>query len=185
MHGGARTVRMGSHVGVRILACMHTRRAACAELGRLLIYEAMRDFLPTVEQQLTTPLGVAADCTLVDPSRPIKVAPHPKGGARRQTGLRARLAGGRGYGNGRRSPQLGPPPPPGGLADLSLPACLRPRPPPALPQVVPVLRAGLVLLEQAAQVIPIQQTYHVGYVRDPTTLKVGGCRGGGGRQGAG
>lgn len=86
-----------------------TFRAACAELGRLLIYEAMRDFLPTVEQQLTTPLGVAADCTLVDPSRPIKV--------------------------------------------------------------VPILRAGLVLLEQSAQVIPIQQTYHVGYVRDPTTLK--------------
>ena len=44
--------------------------------------------------------------------------------------------------------------------------------PPCL-QIVPVLRAGLVLLEQAQQVIPVSETYHVGYARDEETLKVG------------
>ncbi|GIL74414.1 hypothetical protein Vretimale_2057 [Volvox reticuliferus] len=84
-------------------------RSACAELGRLLIYEAVREFLPTMEQQVQTPLGEVADATLVDPSRPIKI--------------------------------------------------------------IPILRAGLVLLEQAGQVVPFQETYHVGYVRDPATLQ--------------
>ncbi|KAG2498650.1 hypothetical protein HYH03_003396 [Edaphochlamys debaryana] len=84
-------------------------RSACAELGRLLIYEAVRDFLPTIEQQVQTPLGAVADATLCDPTKPIKV--------------------------------------------------------------VPILRAGLVLLEQAGQVMPFQETYHVGYVRDPKTLQ--------------
>lgn len=40
-----------------------------------------------------------------------------------------------------------------------------------VPQVVPILRAGLVLLEQAGQVLPFSQTYHVGYVRDEATLQ--------------
>ena len=39
-------------------------------------------------------------------------------------------------------------------------------------QVIPILRAGLVLLEQAATVLPSTMTYHVGYVRDEKTLKV-------------
>ena len=39
-------------------------------------------------------------------------------------------------------------------------------------QVVPILRAGLVLLEQAATVLPNAATYHVGYVRDEATLEV-------------
>jgi hypothetical protein len=38
------------------------------------------------------------------------------------------------------------------------------------PQVIPVLRAGLVLLEQTQQVLPAHETYHVGYVRDEETL---------------
>ena len=33
----------------------------------------MRDFLPTIEQQVQTPLGAVADATLCDPSKPIKV----------------------------------------------------------------------------------------------------------------
>jgi uracil phosphoribosyltransferase len=37
-------------------------------------------------------------------------------------------------------------------------------------QVIPILRAGLVLLEQAQQVLPAHETFHVGYVRDETTL---------------
>lgn len=40
-----------------------------------------------------------------------------------------------------------------------------------LRQVVPILRAGLVLLEQATTVLPASETYHVGYVRDESTLK--------------
>ena len=39
-------------------------------------------------------------------------------------------------------------------------------------QVVPILRAGLVLLDQAATVLPNAATYHVGYVRDEATLEV-------------
>lgn len=83
-------------------------RSAMAELGRLLIYEAVREWLPTVEMDVMTPMGTLADAVVVDPSKPVKV--------------------------------------------------------------VPVLRAGLVLLEQASTVIPSQETYHVGYVRDESTL---------------
>ena len=83
-------------------------RSALAELGRCLIYEAMRDFLPTMDAQVETPCGTA-DITFVDPTRPIKV--------------------------------------------------------------VPVLRAGLVLLEQSFQVMPATETYHVGYARDEKTLE--------------
>lgn len=36
---------------------------------------------------------------------------------------------------------------------------------------MPVLRAGLVLLEQAQQVLPVSETYHVGYVRNEQTLE--------------
>jgi uracil phosphoribosyltransferase len=36
---------------------------------------------------------------------------------------------------------------------------------------VPILRAGLVLVEQAGTVLPLSETYHVGYVRDETTLQ--------------
>ncbi len=36
-----------------------------------------------------------------------------------------------------------------------------------------MLRAGLVLLEQAASVLPASETYHVGLVRNESTLQVG------------
>ena len=83
-------------------------RAAIAEMGRILIYEAIRDWLPTVQGEVETPCGVAP-CEVADPSRPIAI--------------------------------------------------------------VPVLRAGMLLLEQANTVIPHQATYHVGMVRDEETLK--------------
>lgn len=86
-------------------------RSAVAELGRILIYEAVREFLPTVEGTVDSPVA-QADVEFVDPTRPIKV--------------------------------------------------------------VPVLRAGLVLLEQAGTVLPMSETYHVGYVRDEATLQVRG-----------
>lgn len=50
----------------------------------------------------------------------------------------------------------------------SIPPCLI-----LVAQVVPILRAGLVLLEQAGTVLPVSETYHVGYVRDEETLQVG------------
>ena len=43
---------------------------------------------------------------------------------------------------------------------------------PNLPvKMVPILRAGLVLLENASTVIPIQETHHVGVSRDEATLQ--------------
>lgn len=47
-------------------------RSAAAELGRILVYEAARDWLPTVDAQVQTPLGIA-DATFVDPMQPVKV----------------------------------------------------------------------------------------------------------------
>ena len=47
-------------------------RAAIAELGRLLIYELGRDWLPTMEGQIESPVALA-DAQYVDPSRPVKV----------------------------------------------------------------------------------------------------------------
>jgi uracil phosphoribosyltransferase len=39
-------------------------------------------------------------------------------------------------------------------------------------QVVPILRAGLVPLEQIATVLPAYETYHVGLVRDEKSFEV-------------
>jgi uracil phosphoribosyltransferase len=47
-------------------------RSACAELGRILIYEAVREFLPTTQGVVDTPMG-PSDVEFVDPRRPIKV----------------------------------------------------------------------------------------------------------------
>ena len=38
-------------------------------------------------------------------------------------------------------------------------------------QIVPILRAGLVLLEDAATLLPAAQTFHLGLVRDEETLE--------------
>lgn len=48
-------------------------RSAIAELGRILIYEAVREFLPTVDGMVETPMG-PADVTCIDPMRPVKVS---------------------------------------------------------------------------------------------------------------
>ena len=47
-------------------------RAACAEIGRLLLYEATNNWLPTVDLPVETPVGTAT-ATIIDPSRPVKV----------------------------------------------------------------------------------------------------------------
>ena len=38
--------------------------------------------------------------------------------------------------------------------------------------MVPILRAGLIMLESAATMLPSSQTFHVGYARDEATLQV-------------
>lgn len=48
-------------------------RQAIAELGRILIYEACQDWLPTLKGQIETPLGIA-ECRFVDPQNPVKVS---------------------------------------------------------------------------------------------------------------
>lgn len=83
-------------------------KTAMAELGRLLIYEASRDWLPIVSGEIQTPLGVAS-VEFIDPREPV--------------------------------------------------------------MIVPVLRAGLVLVEHAASILPATKTYHVGYYRDENTLQ--------------
>jgi uracil phosphoribosyltransferase len=83
-------------------------RSAMTELGRWLTYEAIRDWLPTLETTVQTPL---AECpaTFVNPEMPLVV--------------------------------------------------------------VPILRAGLALLEGAQTVLPLASIYHIGMVRDEETLQ--------------
>lgn len=83
-------------------------RAALAEIGRILIYEAGREWLPTFEAQVQGPLAIA-DVEFVNPEKPVSV--------------------------------------------------------------VPILRAGLTLLEESSSVLPASVTYHLGYVRDEETLQ--------------
>lgn len=84
-------------------------RSAMTELGRWLTYEAIRDWLPTVETVVQTPL---AECpaTFINPEAPLVV--------------------------------------------------------------VPILRAGLGLLEGIQTVVPLASVYHLGMVRDEETLAV-------------
>lgn len=84
-------------------------RSAAQELGKILLYELTREWLPTMDGQVMTPTGHVADATFVDPTKPIIF--------------------------------------------------------------VPVLRAGLVLLEGSQTLVPSSITYHVGYVRDEETLE--------------
>ncbi|KAJ9548005.1 hypothetical protein OSB04_020548 [Centaurea solstitialis] len=54
-------------------------RNAMAELGRLLIYEASRDWLPTISGEIQSPLGVAS-VEFVDPREPVAVVPLLRAG---------------------------------------------------------------------------------------------------------
>ncbi|MGF1491753.1 MAG: uracil phosphoribosyltransferase [Microcoleaceae cyanobacterium] len=83
-------------------------RTAMVELGRWLTYEAARDWLPTLETTVQTPL---AECvaTYVDPQTPLVV--------------------------------------------------------------IPILRAGLSLLEGIQSVVPLTSVYHLGMVRNEETLE--------------
>ena len=83
-------------------------RSAMTELGRWLTYEAAREWLPTLEAIVQTPLGTC-DATLINPEVPVAV--------------------------------------------------------------VPILRAGLGLLEGAQTLLPLASIYHLGLVRDEQTLQ--------------
>ncbi len=83
-------------------------RSAMTELGRWLTYEAVRDWLPTEDTIVQTPLA-PCPATLINPEMPLAV--------------------------------------------------------------VPILRAGLGLLEGAQTVLPLASTYHIGLVRDEKTLE--------------
>eukprot|EP00889_Picochlorum_renovo_P008042 jgi/Picre1/35072/NNA_002537.t1 len=55
-------------------------RSAAAELGRILLYEMLREWMPTLEAQVQTPTGSTADATFVDPTRPIVCVPVLRAG---------------------------------------------------------------------------------------------------------
>lgn len=83
-------------------------KSAMTELGRWLTYEAVRDWLPTEETVVQTPLA-PCPATLINPEVPMAV--------------------------------------------------------------VPILRAGLALLEGAQTLLPLASVYHLGLVRDEKTLQ--------------
>lgn len=83
-------------------------KSAMTELGRWLTYEAVRDWLPTLDLMVETPLA-PCPATMINPE--LKIA------------------------------------------------------------VVPILRAGLALLEGAQTLLPLASTYHLGLVRNEETLE--------------
>lgn len=83
-------------------------KSAMAELGKWLAYEATRNWLPTVETTVQTPLTQCPG-TFVDPEIPIAI--------------------------------------------------------------VPILRAGLALVEEVQKVLPVATTYHLGLARNESSLE--------------
>ncbi|NET31775.1 MAG: uracil phosphoribosyltransferase [Cyanothece sp. SIO1E1] len=83
-------------------------RSAMTELGRWLTYEAIRDWLPTIEATAETPLQ-PFQATYINPEVPVVI--------------------------------------------------------------VPILRAGLALMEGAHALLPLAAIYHVGFVRNEETLE--------------
>jgi uracil phosphoribosyltransferase len=83
-------------------------RTAMTELGRWLTYEAIREWLPTLETQIQTPLA-PCPATFTNPEIPVVV--------------------------------------------------------------VPILRAGLALLDGAQSLLPLASIYHIGLMRDEATLQ--------------
>lgn len=83
-------------------------RSAMTELGRWLTYEAIRDWLPTIDMTIETPL-TSCPATFVDPESPI--------------------------------------------------------------MVLPILRAGLALMEGVQSALPTSSVYHLGFVRNEETLE--------------
>lgn len=55
-------------------------RAATANLGKWLAYECCRDWLPTTQTKVPTPLGVEADATVVDREQHVEIVPILRAG---------------------------------------------------------------------------------------------------------
>jgi uracil phosphoribosyltransferase len=55
-------------------------KSAITELSKLLLYECVRDMLPTQQAQVETPLGVMADVEFIDPSCPVALVPVLRAG---------------------------------------------------------------------------------------------------------
>jgi uracil phosphoribosyltransferase len=83
-------------------------RSAMTEMGRWLTYEAIREWLPTLDTQVNTPLAPSA-ATFINPQVPTAI--------------------------------------------------------------VPILRAGLALMEGAQALLPLASVYHIGVVRNEETLE--------------
>lgn len=83
-------------------------KSAMKELGRWLTYEAIRDWLPTIETTVDTPLATC-EATFINPEVPIAV--------------------------------------------------------------IPILRAGLAVLEGAQELLPLASVYHIGIARNEETLE--------------
>ncbi len=83
-------------------------KSALSELGRWLTYEAVRNWLPTLDTAVQTPL-TECPATFVNPEMPIGI--------------------------------------------------------------VPILRAGLVFLDEVQKVLPVAAVYHLGLARDESTLE--------------
>ena len=83
-------------------------RSAMTELGRWLAYEAVRDWLPTMDMTIETPL-TTCEATFVNPDVPVAI--------------------------------------------------------------VPILRAGLALVEGIQSAVPTGKTYHIGLARNEETLE--------------
>ncbi|MEL6552860.1 MAG: uracil phosphoribosyltransferase [Cyanobacteria bacterium J06621_11] len=83
-------------------------RSAMTELGRWLAYEAVRDWLPTIDMEIETPLTMCP-ATFVDPEAAIAI--------------------------------------------------------------IPILRAGLALVEGIQSAVPNSSTYHIGLARNEETLE--------------
>ena len=83
-------------------------KTAMVELGRWLTYEAIREWLPTMDGEIETPLS-SASATFLNPETKIAI--------------------------------------------------------------IPILRAGLTLVEGSQTILPLASTYHLGMVRDEETLQ--------------
>ncbi|MEM8827745.1 MAG: uracil phosphoribosyltransferase [Cyanobacteria bacterium P01_G01_bin.19] len=83
-------------------------KSAMGELGRWLTYEAIRNWLPTIDTKVQTPITECA-ATFIDPQIPVGI--------------------------------------------------------------VPILRAGLALVDEVQKVLPISTVYHLGLVRNESSLE--------------
>jgi uracil phosphoribosyltransferase len=55
-------------------------KSSITELSKILLYECVRDFLPTRTDQIETPMGVQADVEYIDPQQPLALVPVLRAG---------------------------------------------------------------------------------------------------------